>query len=57
MNNYRNVMKAISRINKELGIGARHITLSTVGMYVCTWTCLLYSLFTLFNVLCGSIFF
>ena len=25
-------MHAISRINSELGIGARHITLSTVGV-------------------------
>jgi 23S rRNA (adenine2503-C2)-methyltransferase len=32
LNNYKNVMHAISRINKELGIGARHITLSTVGI-------------------------
>lgn len=32
MNNYKNVMHAISRINSELGIGARHITLSTVGV-------------------------
>ena len=32
LNNYKNVVNAISRINKELGIGARHVTLSTVGI-------------------------
>lgn len=30
--NYRNVMTAIRRINKDLGIGARKITISTVGI-------------------------
>ena len=30
--NYNNVMEAARRINKELGIGARHITISTVGL-------------------------
>lgn len=30
--NYENVMEAIRRINTELGIGARHITVSTVGL-------------------------
>ncbi len=30
--NYRNVLKAAGRINKELGIGARKITISTVGL-------------------------
>ena len=30
--NYRNVMEAVRRINTELGIGARHITISTVGL-------------------------
>jgi 23S rRNA (adenine2503-C2)-methyltransferase len=30
--NYRNVMEAIHRINTELGIGARKITVSTVGI-------------------------
>ena len=32
MANYKNVMAAIRRINNELGIGARHITISTVGL-------------------------
>ena len=32
MANYRNVMAAVRRINTELGIGARHITISTVGL-------------------------
>ena len=32
LNNYKNVMHAVSRINKELGVGYRHITLSTVGI-------------------------
>lgn len=32
MANYNNVMKAIKRMNEELGIGARHITISTVGL-------------------------
>jgi 23S rRNA (adenine2503-C2)-methyltransferase len=32
MANYTNVMKAIRRMNEELGIGARHITISTVGL-------------------------
>ena len=32
MANYKNVMAAIRRINTELGIGARHITISTVGL-------------------------
>lgn len=30
--NYNSVMEAVRRINKELGIGARHITISTVGL-------------------------
>mmetsp|Transcript_43 Transcript_43/g.55 ORF Transcript_43/g.55 Transcript_43/m.55 type:complete len:469 (+) Transcript_43:120-1526(+) len=30
--NYDNVMTAIRRMNTELGIGARHITISTVGL-------------------------
>lgn len=30
--NYDNVLKAIRRFNDELGIGARHITISTVGI-------------------------
>jgi 23S rRNA (adenine2503-C2)-methyltransferase len=30
--NYKNVMEAIRRINEELGIGARHITVSTAGV-------------------------
>ena len=30
--NYRNVMEAIKRMNSELGIGARKITVSTVGV-------------------------
>jgi 23S rRNA (adenine2503-C2)-methyltransferase len=30
--NYDNVMEAVRRMNSELGIGARHITISTVGM-------------------------
>jgi 23S rRNA (adenine2503-C2)-methyltransferase len=30
--NYRNVMEAIRRMNTELGIGARKITISTVGI-------------------------
>ena len=30
--NYKNVLEAVRRINKELGIGARHITISTVGL-------------------------
>jgi 23S rRNA (adenine2503-C2)-methyltransferase len=30
--NYRNVLKAIRRMNDELGIGARKITISTVGV-------------------------
>jgi 23S rRNA (adenine2503-C2)-methyltransferase len=30
--NYDNVMKAVKRLNEELGIGARHITISTVGL-------------------------
>jgi 23S rRNA (adenine2503-C2)-methyltransferase len=30
--NYDNVLAAIRRCNAELGIGARHITLSTVGL-------------------------
>lgn len=32
LGNYRNVMAAIHRINDELGIGARKITVSTVGV-------------------------
>jgi len=30
--NYKNVMSAVRRLNTDLGIGARHITLSTVGL-------------------------
>ena len=30
--NYENVMAAARRINDELGVGARHITISTVGL-------------------------
>jgi 23S rRNA (adenine2503-C2)-methyltransferase len=30
--NYKNVMAAVRRMNVELGIGARHITISTVGL-------------------------
>lgn len=30
--NYKNVMSAVRRLNTELGIGARHITISTVGL-------------------------
>lgn len=30
--NYSNVIKACSLINSELGVGARHITISTVGV-------------------------
>jgi 23S rRNA (adenine2503-C2)-methyltransferase len=30
--NYKNVMEAVRRINTELGIGARHITISTSGL-------------------------
>ena len=30
--NYDNVLEAIRRMNTELGIGARHITISTVGL-------------------------
>ena len=30
--NYRNVKEAVNRITKELGIGARRITISTVGV-------------------------
>jgi adenine C2-methylase RlmN of 23S rRNA A2503 and tRNA A37 len=30
--NYDNVMEAIRRMHNELGIGARHITISTVGL-------------------------
>ena len=30
--NYDNVLAAVRRINTELGIGARHITISTVGL-------------------------
>jgi len=32
LGNYNNVMKAVRRLNNELGIGARHITISTVGL-------------------------
>ncbi len=32
LGNYENVMKAVKRLNDELGIGARHITISTVGI-------------------------
>lgn len=30
--NYENVMAAAHRIHNDLGIGARHITISTVGL-------------------------
>jgi len=30
--NYRNVMEALTRVNAELGVGARRITVSTVGV-------------------------
>ncbi|CAN0459020.1 unnamed protein product [Discosporangium mesarthrocarpum] len=30
--NYRTVMEAVRRINTELGVGARRITISTVGL-------------------------
>eukprot|EP00750_Incisomonas_marina_P016934 INCI19663.1.p1 GENE.INCI19663.1~~INCI19663.1.p1 ORF type:complete len:329 (-),score=51.20 INCI19663.1:843-1829(-) len=30
--NFKNVMEAVRRMNNELGIGARHITISTVGL-------------------------
>lgn len=32
MNNFDNVMIAVERMNKDLGIGMRHITISTVGI-------------------------
>ena len=32
LGNYNNVLEAVRRINKEIGIGARHITISTVGL-------------------------
>ena len=32
MANYRNVMEAVKRIGNDLGIGARKITISTVGL-------------------------
>lgn len=32
LNNYKNVMSAVERLNKDLGIGMRHITISTVGV-------------------------
>ena len=32
LNNYKNVIKAIRRMNTDLGIGSRHITISTVGI-------------------------
>ncbi|EKX49674.1 hypothetical protein GUITHDRAFT_85651 [Guillardia theta CCMP2712] len=32
LGNYNNVMEAVRRINQDLGIGARHITISTVGL-------------------------
>lgn len=30
--NYDNVIAALHRLNSELGIGMRHITISTVGL-------------------------
>lgn len=30
--NYNNVLEAVRRMNSEVGIGARHITISTVGL-------------------------
>ncbi len=30
--NYKNVLAAVRRMNTEIGIGARHITISTVGL-------------------------
>lgn len=32
LNNYNNVIKAVRRMIDELGIGSRHITISTVGV-------------------------
>ena len=32
MNNYNHVIKAIRRMQSDLGIGSRHITISTVGI-------------------------
>ena len=32
LGNYQNVMDAVRRMNGEIGIGARHITISTVGL-------------------------
>jgi len=32
LNNYKNVMEAVRFINQDIGIGARHITISTVGL-------------------------
>jgi len=32
LGNYNNVLEAVRRINTEIGIGARHITISTVGL-------------------------
>ncbi len=32
LNNYKNVMDAVRRINSSLGIGSRRITISTVGI-------------------------
>lgn len=45
--NYKNVMEAVRRINTELGIGARHITLSTSGMhYITTLLSLIYTVYS-----------
>lgn len=30
--NYNNVLEAVNRFNSELGIGMRHLTISTVGL-------------------------
>ena len=32
LGNYKNVLSAVRRMNTEIGIGARHITISTVGL-------------------------
>ena len=32
LGNYKNVLEAVRRMNSEIGIGARHITISTVGL-------------------------
>lgn len=32
MANYENMIEAVNRLNTQLGIGQRHITISTVGL-------------------------